>query len=103
MSDILERYIRYGDKKGSHDADQRRIILLTVSLFTKFGYSLQYFKDETITIQKLIRMFDSSMTPAIISKHIKIVNYFKENTHCILVQKHYICGYGKLGGMSLME
>ena len=43
----------------------------------KIWNSLQYFKDETITIQKLIRMFDSSMTPAIISKHIKILKYRK--------------------------
>ena len=73
ISDILERYIRYGDKKDSQDADQRRIILLTVSLFTKFRYNLQYFEDETIAIQKLIRILDSSMTDATISRHIKIL------------------------------
>lgn len=68
--DIFERYINQGEDPNSEHVRQRKRILLTISLFKKFGNN-KFFADEFNAIHQLIQKIDSNITSSIFQEHVK--------------------------------
>lgn len=68
--DVWNRYVNYGEDPKSEHARQRRKILLTMSLFKRFG-NMRHFRDEFNAVHCLVHRIDSGISPSIFVEHVR--------------------------------